>query len=451
LSPGTNLAILLPTLGTLLVAAGGFLLKRGRWPRRVGTTPHCSKCGYILSGLITVPDPIPRCPECGTPATPGRIRLGERPVRPAFAWAGGTLALLGALLLASLLAARIRHIQWIHFEPLGWLLRDLASRNASVSRTAWNEILRRDNAGLLSEKEKSLVVDTGIQKRIVLTKGWGYNEVATYAAQRYLDSELTDAQTHQLLDWITGVQLVVRPMVGEDSPLPYTVRATGAEPADWHFLMNVAQTRVDELPPARPGFNGGIDFYSEISGAIERHWTKPGLHRIRVKVKLFPAPPNFDNPYSVDLDNPPPGQTVFTRELSARYRVIEGQTPIAVITQPDASEIRRKIQAQTYQGDPYGPWIIHAVADPLPVDATFTVTVRSGAKEYRLEDWIVRKASDDDKVFYDLPYPLATGKLDGVELILRSDEIAARRTVDLKRIWKGQIVIPVPKRKDSTN
>lgn len=447
MSPGTRLSILLPTLGALFVAAGAFLLKRGRWPRRTGTTPHCSKCGYILSCLITVPDPTPRCPECGTPATSGRIRLGERSIRPSFIWAGSLLTMVGVLLLASLLAASIRHIQWIHHEPLGWLLRDLGSPNASVSRTAWNEILRRDNAGLLSEKEKSLLVDTGIQKRIALTKGWGYNEVATYAAQRYLDGKLSDAQTHQLFDWITDVQLVVRPMVGEDSPLPYIVRAIGPEPAGWHFWMAVSQTQVDELPPARPSFNSGIDFSSEISAAIERHWTKPGLHRLRVKVKLFPAPPNVDNPYIVDLDNPPPGQTVFTRELSATYRVIPGRTPIAVIAQPDASEIRRRIHAQTYQGDPYGPWIIHVVADPPPVGAAFTVTVRSGAKEYHLEDWIVRKPSDDDMVFYDLPSQLEMGNSDGVELILRSDEIAARRTVDLKQVWKGQIVVPVPKRK----
>jgi hypothetical protein len=212
-------------------------------------------------------------------------------------------------------------------------------------------------------------------------------------------------------------------------------------------MMKVAQTQVDDLPPARPDFNSGIDFYSEISAAIERHSTKPGLHRLRLKVKLFPAPPNVDNPYIVNLDNPPPGQTVFTRELSTTYRVIEGQTPIEVVTQPDASEIARKIQAQIYQGDRGGPWIIHAVVDPLSFNVAFTVTVRSGKKEYRLEDWIVRKASGDDNVIY-LPERVDLSKVDGVELILWSDEVAARRTVDLKQIWKGQIVLQVPKRKN---
>ena len=443
----TTPAHLLPLLGATLLAAGLVLLHRGRWPRRSGTTPHCSKCDYILSSLVMVPDQLPRCPECGTPATPDRITLGERRARPSFVWSGGGLAVLGLALVASLLSARIRHFQWIHHEPLGWLLRDLGSANASVSQTAWNEILRRDNAGLLTEKQKSLVVDTGLQKRIFLIKGRGNNDVATYAAQRYMDGKLTDAQTRQFFDWMTDVQLIVRPVVGEDSPLPYTVRATGTEPADWHFMMKVAQTQVDDLPPARPGFNSGIDFYSEISAAIERHWAKPGLHHLRVKVKLFPASPNVDNPYIVNLDKPPPGQTVFTRELSTTYRVIEGQTPIEVVTQPDGSEIARKIQAQIYQGDRDGPWIIHAVTDPLPYNAAFTVTVRTGTKDYRLEDWIVRKASGDDNVIY-LPEQVDLSSVDRVELVLRSDEIAARRTVDLKQIWKGQIVIQVPKRKN---
>ena len=278
---------------------------------------------------------------------------------------------------------------------------------------AWDEILRRDNAGLLSEKEKSLVVDTGIQKRIALTNPWGQNEVATYAAQRYLDSKLTDAQTRQLFHWMTDVQLVVRPTVGEDSPLPYTVCATGTEPANWQFLMTVAQTQVDELPPARPRPDFACGFHGEISAAIERHWTKPGLHRLRVRAKLCAWPQN--GIYTIDFNNPPPGQTVITRDLSGTFRVIEGQTPIAVITQPDASEIRRKIQAETYNQYRPNAWVIHTVPDRFPVDAAFTVWVRSGAKKYRLEDWIVRKGSDDDKVFYDLPYPLDMDKLDAVE------------------------------------
>ena len=127
-------AHLLPLLGAALSVAGILLLRHGRWPRRTGTTPHCSKCDYILTSLITVPDQIPRCPECGTPAAAGRITLGERPIRRSLVWAGSALAILGVLLLASLLTTSIRHFQWIHLEPLGWLLRDLSSANAPTSR-----------------------------------------------------------------------------------------------------------------------------------------------------------------------------------------------------------------------------------------------------------------------------------------------------------------------------
>lgn len=34
--------------------------------RRASGEPQCSRCGYLLIGL-----PEPRCPECGTPFTPG--------------------------------------------------------------------------------------------------------------------------------------------------------------------------------------------------------------------------------------------------------------------------------------------------------------------------------------------------------------------------------------------
>ena len=48
--------------------------------RGKGNEEHCEKCGYSLYGLRT-----PRCPECGTPFDPSRIKEQAPPA------AGGTI------------------------------------------------------------------------------------------------------------------------------------------------------------------------------------------------------------------------------------------------------------------------------------------------------------------------------------------------------------------------
>src|SRR5437764_124792 len=87
---GVHLLLLIAVPPLLL---GLELLRRGRWPRRIGTTPHCRKCGYILTGLEA-----DRCPECGSLVTGHGTVHGERVCRPALAWFGAGLASIGLAL-----------------------------------------------------------------------------------------------------------------------------------------------------------------------------------------------------------------------------------------------------------------------------------------------------------------------------------------------------------------
>lgn len=434
-------AYLVPLLGVALSIAGLLLVRRGRWPRRVGTTPHCSKCDYILTDLVTVPDQLPRCPECGTPATPWRIRLGERPIRPSLIWSGSALAVLGALLLTSLLSTSVRSFQWIHLEPLEWLLGDLDNGSPSTRERSWNEIMRRDNAGLLSEADKSMVVDRGLQSRPLFIFSHG-DVIANYLAGRYLKNKLSDAQTDAFFARITDVQLTIRPLVGTKSPLPYVVNSLNPTPARWQLVMGISQTQVDDRAPERP--QRRVDYY--VKTAIEQHGAPPGMHRLRVRIKLL-SDPHLGGT-SVDLDNPVPGQHVITRDLSGTFKVVEGRTPIAVLTMPAAAELRRKIIAKVSpsHGDRADAISVYMEADQLPCNAPFAVSIRARGREYPIGNWVVKK--DTNVGSYWFPEEATLDDLDGAEIVLRSDETLARRTVDLQQIWKGRIVIPVPKRKD---
>ena len=79
---------LILTLGFLGALAGVVI---GLWPRRVGTHPTCSSCGYDLFGL----EASDRCPECGTHLhNLGAIELGWRYQKLRIAIASAVLAIV---------------------------------------------------------------------------------------------------------------------------------------------------------------------------------------------------------------------------------------------------------------------------------------------------------------------------------------------------------------------
>jgi len=98
----------------LFIVIGAFLLKRGWWPRRMGETPHCPKCDYILSGDQQ------RCPECGTPVESGNVVRGDRRRRVVMAAIGGSIELLGlAVLILSCVGSRQHHRLKRHDRSVG--------------------------------------------------------------------------------------------------------------------------------------------------------------------------------------------------------------------------------------------------------------------------------------------------------------------------------------------
>src|SRR3979411_2797511 len=91
--PTTDITWLLVIIGAITTITGLWLLKRGRWPRRVGDTPHCPRCDYILPGLGAA-----TCPGGGTQTGAARIVRGERHPRRGLATFGALIFLLGLLI-----------------------------------------------------------------------------------------------------------------------------------------------------------------------------------------------------------------------------------------------------------------------------------------------------------------------------------------------------------------
>src|SRR5262245_57686450 len=98
---------------------GAALLIRGWRGRRVGTDPHCRKCGYNLTGITSE-----RCPECGTPHLDNPV-LGQFRRRYRLVLAGLLILLPSTGMLIRVEIQWARSVEdWYRYKPTFLVLRD---------------------------------------------------------------------------------------------------------------------------------------------------------------------------------------------------------------------------------------------------------------------------------------------------------------------------------------
>ena len=429
---------MLPVLGAIFIVVGFVLLKRGRWPRRVGQTPHCPKCDYILTADQT------RCPECGTTVGPANFVHGERPRRGGLAFTGGVLALLGVAMIGLFASGIVQNIDWIRYKPLSWLLNDLASGQPSVDQTAWAEIQRRIAAGLLSDDAQNAVVDKGLAVQTLPTGTASRNvAILNFIAGRYLQQKLSAAQADAFFAGMLKVGLSARSIVGARSPLPFIVTGAGRGPDGWWLRVRTLEAQIDDGPIQKLGGGSGGSFGGWANGSSAQPVKIVGKHRLRVKVELAT---DVDRGGGVSWDENAPVARRVTQDLFADFEAIAGKTPIATVTAPPAQTLRPLLKATLTRSPGQASHVWVNVNTPgLPVDAAFDVFVRIEGKDFRLGSINFHRGAASgfgtggEGVPADAPA--------NVDVILRSSQDAARDTLDMTSIWNGEIVIarvPLP-------
>src|SRR5439155_10734717 len=162
------------------------LLKRGRWPSRVGSEPHCLKCDYLLIGLAS-----DRCPECGAPIIENAIVHGHRVRRPRVAWCGVAMILVAMVILLPALVEMIRSIDWYRVEPAFMLIREVKS-GANPNR-ALDELIRREVAGSLSLASKRDLADVALAAQAASNPPALANDLLLFGQRQYATGVLSDA------------------------------------------------------------------------------------------------------------------------------------------------------------------------------------------------------------------------------------------------------------------
>ena len=132
----------------LLALAAAVWLAIELLPRRRGSTPHCRRCRYNLTGL-NADDSAARCPECGALLSrAGALVKGERRYRPARLVGAAVLVALLAPIACALVYARTTNLDWRRVAPT-WVLLRMAGGTLEAD-AALVELARRWEADLLS-------------------------------------------------------------------------------------------------------------------------------------------------------------------------------------------------------------------------------------------------------------------------------------------------------------
>jgi hypothetical protein len=424
-----------------LVIIGAALIKIGRWPRRRGDAPHCRRCDYELTANLSG-----RCPECGRELSARRATIrGARRRRTGVALAGVALLALAVLVAYPWASRAVRETDWYQQKPTAWVLHDLDAADTKTRDRAYGEILRRENAVVLSEENRGAFIDhlLGAYARDSQKLP---EPMLKALAERINDNQLTNDQRERFFATAFSSKLTVRPQVAAGAKLPWTIRSTGRAPGFYYTYWNgppaVLGASIDGrevLGPDKRSDGGpfGIGFNrSSPAGASGRH---------ELAVRLG---------YRVTINRPgsaPVTQPIYEHELTLRapFEVLPSGAS-DVVEEVDDASLAPVIQASV---KPHGVrafvWskdniVLNCDVESmnLPIDVSFDAFLRYNGKLVPAGSLVhsITEHGRNVPLMNDLIGNGTNPPPDKVDLILRSNSKWARQTVDIHRIWKGELI-----------
>ncbi len=420
-------------IAAILLAGGIWLLQRGYLPRRAGQTPHCPACNYILTGIQA-----DRCPECGRALWLGNIVHGERRRKPGLAVAGIALIVLALALLTAPFIGALQQIDWYHYRPTSWVIGDLDAGSSAERDKAWTELQRRLADGSVSAAQQNRLVERALREQQAGGGPTGYmSAMIDFLGKRYLDHKMSPAQSDAFFANAMKLQLDVRPVVGQNDPVPFRISAIGHGPLEgWWMRMSEQGCWVDDrsINQGTMSSTGGFSGSTTTTNLTPQ---PPGKHRLRIQMQVGAGTgnfPRFDDP----LDHPR------TIDLTADFQVIVGKVSIQWTSSPDVATVGRRLMASNFRIDSDASMALTGqigVVSP-PANLAFDVFARVDGKEYPLGGVSFHQNSAASAIYQVSSQSLPPGDLRQIDIILRSSARVAKQTIDFTTAWEGEVVIP---------
>ena len=426
--------------GTLLLFGGALLLKKGLWPCRRGDEPFCRGCQYNLTGLTSN-----RCPECGQVVTVESTIYGQRNRRPRIV----AIALLFTALAMGCFLQAGRKQDWYRVWPVAWVKADLNSGRASAVQRAWEELMRRDQAGRLSDRQQADLVKWCLAEQVApAPTHLMLRDMMDYLATRFLEGTLSSEDKTTFFEQIITLDLQVRPRIVVGDRLPFSMpwpMNRGPAMSFW-FQLDECPLLIDGRPVGRRARRGKTEHAWGGVGGTSRYgraWDlAPGSHTLGTLTEVR----YYRGPYKgVEESRLCHTQTL---RLEERFEVLATEPADFVKAVDDPSlkddmflcvrpeHLALKGDSKVFTCD------IHMSG--LQMNVAFDVYVRTGKYEEHVGQCFSRPGPGTHSFGVEASWE--RGAVDNIDIILRSSEEMARKTVDIYEFWQGELVhedIPV--------
>jgi hypothetical protein len=435
LAPLTDLSANLNIV--FLAIVGSLLLYAGR-RRRVGDAPHCRSCNYLLHGLSSE-----RCPECGSALSSDAIIYGEPRRRWKSFLAGWLVLLLLGILVFTGGISELQSVDWYHYKPAHFVLRDLNSGRAPDQQRAWTELVRRDAATLLSAKTRDAMARFALTQQANAAQP--YNSMDTnwvnYLGVRCLANDLPADERTKFFEQSIRTKLIVRSSVVAGDPVPYIVSHEGLGPTTNNFWTRLTSQSISIDGRQIEGPSGGSTSFGGFgigSWGTSTICPSTGKHvlGLTIRIEIFTDP--------MDL----PGASTFRyqtdRTLTDNFEVLSVR-PVNLIRTIFDPKLSAVVKASLSPRDFHYRLKDHFLDGTIqfthpPMNLAFDVIALYGGKEHRLGEMTYHVSPPTGGYgisgFFTDPPPAR------VDLVLRPSEQAAADTVDIYSYWNQEMMYP---------
>jgi hypothetical protein len=413
------------------------MLARGLRGRRIDDHPVCARCKFDLTGRA--PDSF-NCPECGTNLQGGfATEIGNRQRRDGLFYTGGSIALLGAIPLMTLICLACIKVDPIRLKPFWWLLRDAVAMDPRMQHNEdRDEIYYRVKNNRLSLGDDQRVVNVALKLQADLSKPWNpiWGDMIESLQSRGQISAV-DWKTYLAQDEPATFQ--IRTKVARGDPIPFRVVGEARGATRTTTLRRLTVNMIATVPGATtqyPSWGGGFGSNFSLSGFIPisaDSWDhlQPGTHSLQIR---------FFNLASALAANP----TLFGPvDCQANWTLVpNGEKSVQLIhDEVLAAQVQKSLSCEIRIDSDI---TVGIKSDGPPIDLAFAVSIRSGSKEWNSSSrpTIVIEKNSRNLFSTDCNFNYAPELIgQRVDIILRPSISAAAERVDIDKLLDHEFVI----------
>jgi hypothetical protein len=320
--------------------------------------------------------------------------------------------------------------------------------SVDLARVALDELLRREGAGHLPDRDRNAIVELGLG----VQQSWPnlspvQYHLLDYLNDRILAGDLSAEQLDRFYRPALAEKLSVRPVVfaGEDVPIRVGMDRAWACGGNWLVEYTYQSAQVDQQPatlsPPPPPSVRAAEYGSQ-DQPDERTVPCPpiGHHVLNLTLLVKVRYGHHTFP-----EHGPVMRSV-TLNLSTPFEVAapSAENAIKLIADPSLiPKLRAAAVTSQFQYSNSDSWDLFGVLEmaPLPMNIAFDVFAQYGGHQYPIGHFIQSAGGVGHYIWcksqrHVLPKPPPT-----IDIVLRSSPKAARTTLDLYRIWNGEIVL----------